>query len=129
MNYSYYRLQRNWCKVMFLPPANEVWDKVIFLYLSVILFTGGKGYLGRYPCPPGPSSTRDQVHLPGTRYTTLGPGTPSPQDQVPPPRELCMLGDTGNKRAVRILLECNLVNYYVFTIRQRNICKETKSDL
>ena len=25
------------------------------------------------------------------------------------PRELCMLGDTGNKRAVRILLECILV--------------------
>ena len=27
----------------FLPPANEVWGKVIFLYLSVILFTGGGG--------------------------------------------------------------------------------------
>ena len=26
---------------MFLPPANEVWDKVIFLHLFVILFTGG----------------------------------------------------------------------------------------
>ena len=25
----------------FLPPANEVWGKVIFLHLSVILFTGG----------------------------------------------------------------------------------------
>ena len=24
-----------------LPPANEVWGKVIFLHLSVILFTGG----------------------------------------------------------------------------------------
>ena len=24
-----------------LPPANEVWGKVMFLYLSVILFTGG----------------------------------------------------------------------------------------
>ena len=24
----------------FLPTANEVWDKVIFLHLSVILFTG-----------------------------------------------------------------------------------------
>ena len=26
---------------MVLPPANEVWGKVIFLHLSVILFTGG----------------------------------------------------------------------------------------
>ena len=29
---------------MFLPPANEVWGKVIFLHLSVILFRGGGGY-------------------------------------------------------------------------------------
>ena len=28
-------------KSTFLPPANEVWGKVIFLHLSVILFTGG----------------------------------------------------------------------------------------
>ena len=26
----------------FLPPANEVWGKVMFLHLSVILFTGGR---------------------------------------------------------------------------------------
>ena len=56
------------CDCLLLPPANEVWGKVIFLHLSVIVFTGGV---------PG------QVH----------------------PR----LGDTGNKRAVRILLECILV--------------------
>ena len=37
---------------------------------------------------------QDQVHHPGTRYT---------------PRVQCMLGDTGNKRVVRILLECILV--------------------
>ena len=30
-----------------LPPANEVWGKVIFLHLSVILFTGGVS------CPGG----------------------------------------------------------------------------
>ena len=44
-----------------LPPANKVWGKVIFLHLSVILFTGevpgqvsptGKVHpLGRYPSP------------------------------------------------------------------------------
>ena len=51
---------------IFLPPANEVWGKVIFLHLSVILFTGGRGGtprqvhpLGRYPPPPP-----GQVHIP-----------------------------------------------------------------
>ena len=43
------------------------------------------------------------------------PGSRHPQDQAPPrtrhPPAQCMLGDTGNKRAVRILLECNLVVY------------------
>ena len=34
--------------VTFLPPANEVWGKVIFLHLSVILFTGG-GVPGHVP--------------------------------------------------------------------------------
>ena len=33
----------------FLPPANEVWGKVIFLQVCVILFTGGGGY-PRMPC-------------------------------------------------------------------------------
>ena len=60
-----------------LPPANEVWGKVIFLHLFVILFL-----------------SRDQVHSPGvdtpppeqtpprTRYTP--PGTRhTPWDQVP----------------------------------------------
>ena len=81
----------------------------------------------------------DQVHPPGTRYTPLEPGTPlglgtplpqtryTPQDQVhspsgpgtPPrtrytprpgkPPAQSMLGDTVNAQAIRILLECNLV--------------------
>ena len=62
--------------IKLLPLANEVWGKVIFLHLSVILFTG-RGVPG-------------QVHPPA-RY------------KVHPP------GDTGNKWAVRILLECILV--------------------
>ena len=37
----FYRPQRSCGKVMFFPPANEVWGKVIFLHLFVILFTGG----------------------------------------------------------------------------------------
>ena len=57
---------------------------------------------------------------PGTRGRHP-PGSRHPPDQTPPPlgadtppeadtpHEQCMLGDTGNKRAIRILLECNLV--------------------
>ena len=88
-----------------------------------------------------PSWTRCTPSGPGTPPrpgTPSGPGTPLPQDQVPPsprtrytpwdqvhppgtrytpsrtrytPWEQCMLGDTGNKRAVRILLKCILVAY------------------
>ena len=32
--------------LIFLPPANEVWSKVMFLHLSVILFTGGVSVQG-----------------------------------------------------------------------------------
>ena len=61
-----------------LPSANEVWGKVIFLHLFVILFTGGGFCL---------SACWDTTH-PQTRH---------PSTRHPPPR------------AVRILLECNLV--------------------
>ena len=77
-------------------------------------------YTPRPGTPPGqvhtaPSSDQvpwDQVHPPRTRYTPqpgtlLGPGSLPNQVHLPP--EQCMLGDTGNKRAVRILLECILV--------------------
>ena len=36
------------------------------------------------------------------------PGAATPREQTPPPAQ-CMLGDTVNKQAVRILLECILV--------------------
>ena len=48
--------------LFFLPPANQVWGRVIFLHVSVILFTGGAasrvrglhpGGLGRTPPPFG----------------------------------------------------------------------------
>ena len=91
----------------------------------------------RYTHPPDQVHTPplDQVHThPRTRYTHApGPGTPSgpdaPPDQVPPrpgthtspdqvnPSQQCMLGDTRNKREVRILLEFILVifrQYFIF---------------
>ena len=50
--------------------------------------------------------------LPGPQAGTPRDKTqsPPPRDQrQAPPQEQCMLGDTGNKRAIRILLECILV--------------------
>ena len=49
------------------------------------------------------------VHGGGGEY--LGRYTPRPGTPLPP--EQCMLGNTGNKRAVRILLECILVMHEV----------------
>ena len=82
MHSCFYHLQRSWGKVM-------------FLHVSVILFTGG-----------GVSAS---VHV--------GIHTP-PRNRPPPgadPPEQCMLGDTGNKRAVRILLQCILVFFSIFS--------------
>ena len=68
----------------------------MFLHVSVILFTGG-----------------------GLPQCMLGyiPREQTPLKQTPPradPPEQCMLGDTGNKRAVRILLEYILVLHITF---------------
>ena len=81
---------------IFLPPANEVWGKVIFLHLSLILFTGGSTPQQVSPptrYTPGPGTPPRTRYTPlGTRYTPLGtrytpPGTRyTPQDQVHPPR-------------------------------------------
>ena len=72
---------------------NEVGARLCFLHVSVILFTGGglpQCMLGYHPPEQTP---------PGTTY----------------PPEQCMLGDTGNKQAVRILLECILVQIHFFS--------------
>ena len=48
--------------VTLLPPANEVWGKVTFLHLTVILFTrGGLPHcmLGYTPTSPGADTPRD----------------------------------------------------------------------
>ena len=54
--------------------------------------------------PPG------SIHPPGTRHPL---GADTLQEQTPPgtrhPPAQCMPGDTVNKRAMCILLECNLV--------------------
>ena len=73
------------------------WGKVMFLHVSVILFTGGFCPIACWDTPLGPDPSQ-----PGT------PRADTPWEQTPH-RVQCMLGDTGNKRVVRILLECNLV--------------------
>ena len=123
-------------KKLFLPPANEVWGKVIFSEVCVILSTAwgwGSAWPGTSP------GTRYTTQPPQSRHTPLGPGTHTPLplephppgpgtphqdqvhpleqtpqsrppvDQIPPPPEQSVLGDTVNVRAVRILLECILV--------------------
>ena len=69
-----------------LPPATKLGQGYFFTGVCDSVY-GGE-YLGRY-------APRDQVQPPR-------PGTPSQRQ--------CMPGDTGNKRAVRILLECILVS-------------------
>ena len=88
--------------------------KVMFLHLSVILFMGGGGLpqciLG-YTYTP---RTRGRHPLPDQRQTP----PPRPEADTPRsrhPREQCMLGDT-DKRAVRILLECILVEYILIDL-------------
>ena len=64
-----------------LPPANEVWGKVIFSEACVILSIGGSGTPPWADTPPGPgipppgqTPPRDQVHP--WADTPPGPGTP-----------------------------------------------------
>ena len=82
---------------VFITARNEVGAR-LFLHVSVILFTP----LGRHPlwidtpCADTPWADTPGRHPPGN--------TP----RANTPRSVCW--DTVNKRAVRILLECNLVS-------------------
>ena len=109
INFSIFPIMKY--KAIYLPPANEVCEGYVFTRVCTSVHRGE--YLGRYP-------HRDQVHPPppGPGTSPLGPSTPPGTRYTPPtldqahPREQCMLGDTDNKRAVRILLECILVLFY-----------------
>ena len=68
---------------------------------------------GRYTpwagAPPWAGTPPWQVHAPtGTPPEQVHPGQVHPLAGTPPPPEQFMLGDMGNKWAVRILLECIL---------------------
>ena len=125
-----HRSQR-WGVNLLLPPANEVWGKVIFLHLFVILFTGGGmcGCLGgRGACVVAQGGMRGCSGgacvvapegggmcgcswggpawlLPGGHASLLWGGRGVGGHAWDTTR----YGDTVNERAVRILLECILV--------------------
>ena len=82
-----------------LPPANEVWGKVIFSKVSVILFTksaSGRGHV----CLKGWSASSGSAYRGGMH---LGGGALHPGGLGRPPGLHTGIG------AVRILLECFLV--------------------
>ena len=78
-----------------LPPANEVCEGYVFTPICQSFCSLGG------VCPRCTSSPAIRGRLP--------PPTPDQRQTPPPLPEQCMLGNTGNKRAVRILLECILV--------------------
>ena len=80
----------------------------MFLHVSVILSTGGVCLSACWDTIP--NWTRQTP--PGTRHP-LGDQTP-PRTRHPPAQ--CILGDTVNKRAVCILLECNLNTEFKFIV-------------
>ena len=90
------------CKIPFIfTGRNEVVAKVMFLLVSVILFTGGclpQYMLGYHPPPPGGSSPPREADTPRE--------VDSPRKQTP---QGSRLRHTVNERPVRMLLECILV--------------------
>ena len=73
-----------------------------------------------YPPPPSRHPPRRQ-----TPWDQAPPGADPPQKKQTPqeaaPPVQCMLGDTVNKRAVRILLECNLVTFQIIFTEQLSL--------
>ena len=94
-----------------LPPANEVYEG----YVCQPFYSQGVVCLSAcwdtHPTSsPGANSPQSRHTLPGTDtpLEKTPPKSRHPSEQTHPPVQ-CMLGDTGNKRPVRILLECILV--------------------
>ena len=106
----------------FLPPANEVWGKVIFSQASVILFMGGACMPRGHAWGGGPKGARMAGGVHGQGWGCVhGRGAYTARG-----RSVCVVGWQGGihgwrghawerrplQRAVRILLECILVKQY-----------------
>ena len=83
-----------------LPPANEVCESYVFTPVCHSVHRGGGLPQCMLECT-SPPNTRGRT----PRDKRQTPSRP----EADPPWNQCILGDTGNKRAVRILLECILV--------------------
>ena len=83
---------------------NEVY--MVFVALLPPATKLGQGYVFTRVCDSVQGGVFASVHA---GIYTPGADTPS-MEQTPgadSPRDQCIMGDTGNKRAVRILLECH----------------------
>ena len=91
---SYHFYLKRLCNSL-CPNKNMKFVKVMFLHVSIILSSGGVS-----------APVHARMHIPpkGPEADPLGPEGGTPKEQ-------CMLGGTGNKRAVCILLECILVTH------------------
>ena len=100
---DYYRPQRSWGRVIF----SEVCVKNS-VQRGVCLSAPGSRTPGSRD-PPRADTPPPGADTPGadTPLEQTPPEQTPPRSRHPPPQ--CMLGDTANKRAVRILLECILV--------------------
>ena len=126
----------------FLPPATKLGQGNVFTGIcdsfnrgvSVSVHAGIPPPRSRHPPgidPPGADTPQEQTprgeqtppweqtppssrHSPGTDTHPREQTPPRSRHHPPPPHTQSMLGDTVNARAVRILLECNLVCECIF---------------
>ena len=122
--------------ILLLPPANEVWCKVMFLHLSVSHSVHREGVcsIACWDTPPRPgipqAHTSPDRHPLGRHPTrqTPSPGQTPPPVRHHPPRQTPprILRNTVNKRAVHILLECILVIFvfWLCSITEDQFVKE-----
>ena len=100
--------------VSLLPPATKLGQGYVFTGVCDSVHRGGVCISACWDTtsPPWGQTPPRSRHPPGadTPRSRHPPGADTPpQEQTPPPPVQSMLGDTVNARAVRILLECNLV--------------------
>ena len=97
-------------KILIFTGRSEVVTKVIFLHLSVILFTGGLRLSACWDTTPQPTRS---THIPreAPPWEAHPPGSTPPPEAHPPkaPSPGSRLRHTVNKRPIRILLKCILV--------------------
>ena len=104
---------------LFLPPPNVVCEGAMFLQVFVCPQGGGGCASVHAGIPPWIRHTphhQEQTHAPRSRHPREPPrAAPLPEHDPPPeqtPPTAEHVGDTVNARAVRILLECNLVPFW-----------------